>query len=294
MNGLVLEGGAMRGLFTAGVLDALFDGDVRFDGIIGVSAGACFGCNYKSHQPGRAIRYNKKFARDPRYCSIGSLFRTGNLFNAEFCYHALPDRLDAFDKRTFASDPTRFYCVTTDCGTGEPVYRLCEKADAETFEWIRASASLPAVARPVPLAGSWHLDGGLSDGIPLRHFESIGYDRNIVVTTRPRGYRKLPSPKRFLVYPFLRRWPAVRRAIATRPARYNATLDYIYEREAAGAALVIAPEEPLPISRTCHDPDLMQHVYDIGLCAGRRRLAEVHRFFAEADGAVSPRPQSPA
>ena len=280
MNGMVLEGGAMRGLFTAGVLDALFEGGVRFDGIIGVSAGACFGCNYKSHQPGRVIRYNTRFARDPRYCSVRSLLRTGDLFGAEFCYHMLPESLDVFDGRTFESDPTAFYCVTTDCATGEPVYRRCDKADAETFEWIRASASMPVVARPVPLDGSWHLDGGLSDGIPLRYFESIGYDRNLVITTRPPGYRKIPSWKRLLASPFLLRWPAVRRVIATRPARYNATLDYIKSRAAAGAAFVISPKEPLPISRTCHDPDRMRRVYEIGLREGRRQLAEVQRFFA--------------
>ena len=281
MTGMVLEGGAMRGLFTAGVLDALFAGGVRIDGIIGVSAGACFGCNYKSRQPGRAIRYNMRFARDPRYCSIRSLLRTGDLFGAEFCYHQLPEILDVFDCRTFESDPTAFYCVTTDCATGEPVYRRCDKADAETFEWIRASASMPIVARPVPLGGSWHLDGGLSDGIPLRHFESIGYDRNLVITTRPPGYRKFPSWKSLLAYPFLRRWPAVRRAIATRPERYNATLDYIKSRAEAGAAFVISPGEPLPIDRTCHDPAQMQRVYDIGLSEGRQQLASVQRFFAQ-------------
>jgi len=276
-KGLVLEGGAMRGLFTAGVLDALYAGGIRFDGIIAVSAGAAFGCNYKSHQPGRVIRYNKKYAKDPRYCSLRSLLTTGDLFNSDFCYHALPDRLDPFDKRTFESDPTVFYCVATDCRTGLPVYRRCDRADSETFDWIRASASMPVVSRPVALGGALLLDGGLTDGVPLRHFESIGYSRNLVVVTRPRGYRKFASWKHTLARPFLWRHPAVYRSLCARQDWYNASLDYVAEREKAGEALVIAPETPLPISRLCHDPVRMQQVYDIGLCAGKRHLDAVRR-----------------
>ena len=268
----------MRGLFTAGVMDALFAGGIRFDGIIGVSAGACFGCNYKSHQPGRVIRYNKKYAKDPRYCSWRSLVRTGDLFNAQFCYHDLPEHLDPFDGRMFEADPTEFYCVTTDCDSAKPVYCKCEHADSVTFEWIRASASMPGVARPVELDGGRHLDGGLSDGIPLRHFESIGYDRNLVITTRPRQYRKHPSWSHRLLRPFLVDCPAVYEAVLNRHVWYNDTLDYIAAQERQGAALVIAPDGSLPISRICHDPDLMQRVYDIGLCMGRKRLAEVNEF----------------
>ena len=271
----------MRGLFTAGVLDALYHGGVRFDGIIGVSAGACFGCNYKSHQPGRVIRYNLRFARDPRYCSWSSLLRTGDLFGAEFCYHTLPDELDPFDRAAYEGDPTAFYCVTTDCATGEPRYHRCDRADDDMLERLRASASMPLVARPVPLDGGLHLDGGLSDGIPLRHFESLGYDRNVVVLTRPRGYRKFPSWKHLAAAPFLLRFPAVRRAIRTRHEWYNAALDYIAGRERAGAALVIAPSAPLPVGRVCHDPAVLQRTYDIGLAAGKAALA-AGGFFSRA------------
>ena len=270
----------MRGLFTAGVTDALYAARIRFDGIIGVSAGACFGCNYKSHQPGRAIRYNMRYARDPRYCSWRSLLHTGDLFNAQFCYREIPDRLDPFDRRMFDADPCAFYCVTTDCATAQAVYHHCARADADTFERIRASASMPGVARPVPLDGGLHLDGGLSDGIPLLHFESIGYDRNVVILTRPRDYRKRPSWKHALLRPFLRDLPAISRAVRERPRVYNATLDAIAARERAGAALVIAPEAPLPIGRICHDPTRMRQVYDIGLCLGRKRASDVERFLA--------------
>ena len=279
-RGLVLEGGAMRGLFTAGVIDAWLDDGVAFDGLIGVSAGACFGCNYKSRQPGRVIRYSKRFARDPRYCSWWSLLRTGDLFGADFCYHALPDRLDPFDRRTFASNPMEFHVVVTDCATGRPVYRRLDRADAEAFEWIRASASMPLVARPVPLDGGLYLDGGLSDGIPLRHFESIGYARNVVVTTRPHGYRKFPSFRVAMMKPLLCRHPEVYKALRTRHEWYNATLEYVDARVSAGAALLVAPPEPLPIARVCHDPDLIQRVYDIGHTVGKKVLKEVKEFLS--------------
>ena len=267
-TGLVLEGGAMRGLFTAGVLDVIMENGLRFDGVIGVSAGACFGCNCKSGQIGRVIRYNKRFARDPRYCSWKSLFTTGDMFGADFCYRELPLELDVFDAATFEANPMEFHVVATDCETGKAVYRRLDKADETAFKWIQASASMPLVSRPVEIEGRYYLDGGLSDGIPLRYFESIGYGRNIVITTRPHGYRKFPKRKMCLLKPLLRRFPAVYEALKNRHAWYNKTLEYIDERVAAGKAVLIAPKEPLPISRVCHDPDVMQRVYDIGRKAG--------------------------
>ena len=254
----------MRGLFTAGVLDVLMERGVKFDGLVGVSAGDCFGCNYKSGQVGRVIRYNKRFARDPRYCSWKSLFTTGDLFGAEFCYRTLPMELDVFDAAAYEANPMEFHIVATDCATGRAVYRRLDKADERAFDWIRASASMPVVSRPVEIDGSLYLDGGLSDGIPLRYFESIGYERNVVVTTRPHGYRKFPTNKIRLLKPLLRRRPAVYRALMTRHVWYNEALEYIDARVAAGAAILIAPKEPLEISRVCHDPDVMQRVYDIG------------------------------
>lgn len=278
MNGLVLEGGAMRGLFTAGVLDAWYDSGIRFDGIIGVSAGACFGCNFKSHQPGRVIRYNKRLAKDPRYCSLASLFRTGDLFGADFAYHELPKRIDPFNARRFESDPTAFYCVMTDCETGKPFYRQLKKADDSAFEWIRASASMPIVSRPVEIEGGRYLDGGLSDAIPLKYFETRGYLRNVVVTTRPEGYRKASSWKTRLARPLLSTLPKIYEALETRHLRYNETLDYIKEREKDWAAFVVRPEKPLPIGRICHNPDTMQKVYDIGLATGHKALNDLKYF----------------
>ena len=266
--GLVLEGGALRGLFTAGVLDVLMERGVKFGGAVGVSAGACFGCNYKSGQMGRVIRYNKRFARDPRYCSWTSLFRTGDMFNADFCYRELPTELDVFDAAAYEANPMEFHVVATDCATGMAVYRRLDKADGTAFRWIRASASMPLVSRPVEIDGGHYLDGGLSDGIPLRYFESLGYERNLVITTRPHGYRKFPRRRMCILKPLLRRFPAIYQALKSRHVWYNETLEYIDRRVAEGAAVLVSPGEPLPISRVCHDPDVMQRVYDIGRRAG--------------------------
>lgn len=284
-RGLVLEGGAMRGLFTAGVLDAWMEAGIGFDGAVGVSAGACFGCNYKSRQPGRVIRYNKRFARDSRYCSWWSLLKTGDLFNEDFCYRELPLELDPFDCAAYAANPMEFHLSVTDCETGKPVYRRIDAADAEAFKWIQASASMPLVSRPVEIGGRFYLDGGLSDGIPLGYFEALGYDRNVVVTTRPHGYRKFGSRKLWILKPFLRRFPAVYRALATRHEWYNRTLAYIDERVDCGAALLICPDAPLPIKRVCHDPEVMQRVYDIGYGKGRASVEAVNGFLSEPQGA---------
>ena len=277
-RGLVLEGGGLRGLFTAGVLDVLMERGVKFDGIVGVSAGACFGCNYKSGQIGRVIRYNKRFARDPRYCSWKSLFTTGDLFGAEFCYRTLPMELDVFDAAAYEANPMEFHVVATDCATGKAVYRRLDKADARAFNWIRASASMPLVSRPVAIDGGLYLDGGLSDGIPLRYFESIGFARNVVITTRPHGYRKFPHWKVRLIKPFLRRYPKIYKALATRHEWYNAALEYIDRRVSEGATLLIAPEHALEISRVCHDPEQMQRVYDVGRAAGAKALPRATEF----------------
>ena len=182
-KGLVLEGGGLRALFTAGVTDVMMENRIRFDGLIGVSAGATFGCNYKSEQPGRALRYNINFKDDPRYMSWRSFLKTGDLVGAEFSYHVLPNQLDIFDYETFRRNPMEFHVVCTDAETGEPVYKQLDDMTDEGLDWIRASASMPIVSRPVQLEGRKLLDGGIGNSIPLKHFQEIGYERNIVVLT---------------------------------------------------------------------------------------------------------------
>lgn len=280
-KGLVLEGGAMRGLFTAGVIDVMMEEGITFDGIVGVSAGSSFGCNYKSHQPGRVLRYNLRFHDDPRYMGLRSLLRTGDLVGAEFAYHTLPLELDIFDCETFERDPMEFHLVCTDVTTGEPVYYRMERVDYDSLEWLRASASMPIAMRPVRVAdGRLMLDGGISDSIPLKYFQDEGYERNVVVLTQPRDYRKKPARK-WVFRLFMRRWPAIVEAMGRRHEMYNAQLDYVGSQVEAGNTFVIAPAEPLPIGRIEMNPEKMKRVYRMGREACLSALPELRRFLDE-------------
>lgn len=278
-TGLVLEGGGMRGMFTVGILDVMLEAGIRYDGIVGVSAGAAFGCNYKSHQAGRALRYNKRFARDKRYMGLGSLVRTGNLVNAEFAYHTVPTQFDRFDCETFAKDETAFHLVCTDVRTGKPVYHQLENVDYEALEWIRATASMPGVSQAVPIGGKLLLDGGISNSIPLQYFQQAGYERNVVVLTQPKGYFKKPSRLTVaLLKVFARKYPAIIEAMKRRHEMYNAQLEYIAAEEAASRALLIYPDAPLDISRLESNPDKLQAVYDMGRQKGESMLRQIVDF----------------
>jgi predicted patatin/cPLA2 family phospholipase len=280
-RGLVLEGGAFRGLFTSGIIDVMMAHDVWPDGLIGVSAGAAFGCNYKSRQAGRAIRYNKAYAHDPRYSGIRSLLTTGDYFNAQFAYHTMPRQLDVFDNEAFNANPMQFYAVCTDVVTGKAVYKHLEQASDTTYDWIRASASMPLVSRVIDLEGYKLLDGGVADSIPLAYFESIGYDRNVVILTQPEGYQKEHNKLMPLLRLSLRKYPKMIEALDQRHLMYNRQLDYVSEAEREGRCLVIRPKEHLPIGHISHNPDEMQRVYDMGREEGERRIADIIRFYNE-------------
>ena len=281
-KGLVLEGGALRGLFTAGVIDVMMENGIEFDGLIGVSAGAAFGCNYKSRQPGRVIRYNKRYAHDWRYCSVKSLLKTGDLFGAEFAYHMLPDELDKFDVATFDRHPMEFYAVCTDVQTGEPVYKRLMHHGYAMNEWIRASASMPLASKVVVVEGYQLLDGGIADSIPLRFFEQQGYNKNVVVLTQPKGYVKKPNPLMPLLRLQLHRYPKFLKAAAERHIMYNEETEYVARQEKEGKAFVIRPHSILPINHITHDPELMQKVYEDGRSVMLSRLTELKSFLSKS------------
>lgn len=276
-TGLVLEGGAMRGLFTAGVIDVLMENGIAFPAFVGVSAGAAFGCNYKSRQIGRALRYNKRFCRDPRYCSFRSLFKTGDVFGAQFCYHEVPNTLDPFDGKAFNENPMEFYLVASDVETGKPFYKRLDRADDTAYEWIRASASMPIVSRVVELDGKKFLDGGVTDSIPLAFMERQ-YDRNVVVLTRPRDYQKQPASKLWLYRLTLRKYPNMLRAVRERHLMYNEQRAHVFAQEKAGKAFVICPDKPLEVGRMEHDPEQLQKAYDTGRQTALRQLGALKRF----------------
>ena len=277
-KGLIMEGGAMRGMFTAGVIDVMMEHGIEFDGAIGVSAGAVFGCNYKSRQIGRVLRYNTRYSLDKRYGGFRVLMKTGNFYSRDFCYDEVPHKLDLFDYDTFEKNPMEFYVVCTDVETGRAEYHKYEGRHDHGLEWLRASASMPLVSEMVEIDGRRFLDGALADSIPVAYFESIGYDRNVAILTRPGDYRMAQVKMFPLMKLRYRRFPRLLDAMQTRNVVYNATLNQIARREKAGELLVIRPAQPLPISRTERDPEKLRQVYEIGRRTAEERIAEIRAY----------------
>ena len=269
----------MRGLWTAGVTDVMMEHGVWPDGLIGVSAGAAFGCNYKSRQAGRAIRYNIRFARDARFSGIRSLLTSGDYFNAAFGYHVVPKQYDIFDDAAFEQNPMEFIAVCTDVETGKPVYKPLSACNYDTYEWIRASASMPLVSKVVELEGYKLLDGGVADSIPLKHFERLGYDRNVVILTQPQGFVKEPSKLMPLMRMALRKYPQMIKAMEERHIMYNQELAYVAKAEREGRSLVIRPDGKIPIGHVSHNPDEMRHVYELGRQTGERLIDKIIDFY---------------
>ena len=278
-KGLVLEGGAMRGLFSAGVMDVLMENDIWPDGVIGVSAGAAFGCNMKSKQPGRVLRYNKKLAHDWRYASLRSLLTTGDYFGGEYAYHYMPRHIDYFDVDTFRENPMEFWAVCTNVGTGKAEYKRLTEVDDICLEYIRASASMPIAARIVTVEGKKLLDGGIADSIPLRFFREQGYERNLVVLTQPEGYVKKQNSFMRLMRMWLHRHPRIVRALENRHIMYNEELAYIREEEKKPNTLVLRPKGKLTIGHISHDPAEMQATYEQGREVALKKLEEIKALF---------------
>ncbi len=280
-NGLVMEGGAMRGMFTSGVIDVFMENHISFDGAIGVSAGATFGCNFKSKQIGRAIRYNKRFCKDKRYCSVWSLIKTGDLYGADFCYSKLPKELDLYDYKTYAENPMPFYVVASDCETGKPICKELKTCDDNDLTWMRASASMPLVSKVVEIDGYKLLDGGMTSSIPLKLFEDLGYNKNVVILTQPREFVKSKNKTMWLIKIMLKKYPKLEEAMANRHKVYNDEKVYTFEQEKQGNVFVICPEVDLGISRTENNPEELQRVYEEGRNVALKKLEEVKAFLGE-------------
>ena len=266
----------MRGMFSCGVIDVLMENGIRFDGACGISAGAVFGCNYKSWQIGRAIRYNKRFCKDPRYCSLSSWIKTGDLYGADFCYRELPDELDVFDRVTFKNDPMEFYIGATDCATGKCVYHKCTDGGREDLKWMQASASMPIASKPVEIDGGLYLDGGVADSIPYAFMESIGYNRNVVVLTQPKGYVKRKAAS--IMKLALRKIPAIAEGMARRHEVYNRQVEEVEKREEKGEVFVIRPPEDVGVGRTEKNPDKLEKAYQMGRKEALRVLPGLREF----------------
>lgn len=273
----------MRGLFTAGILDVFMYHGIKFDGAIGVSAGAAFGCNIKSEQPGRVLRYNTAFAHEWKYCSVRSWLLTGDLYGGHYDYHVLPESLDVWDTETFQKNPMEFWCVDTDMETAKPLYHKCTDGGLNDLLWIQGSASMPVASKPVKCDGYLLSDGGTADSVPYRFFTSQGYDRNVVILTQPASYRKEQYSDRMLRFlkTALHAYPALYEKLKNRWHEYNDEIADIVREEQAGRVYVIRPEEALNIGSVCHDTREMRRVYNLGVEQGEKHLQEVREWLQE-------------
>ncbi len=277
-SGLVLEGGGMRATYTIGVLDVMMENGIEYDGIIGVSAGAIHGISYKSRQPGRNIRYYKKYGHDKRFMSFRNMILTGDMVGRQFCYEEIPWKLDPIDNEAFKANPAEFYAVCANVETGGTEYmKIDDLRDPVQMEYVRASATLPFVSRIVEVGGMKLLDGGMTDSIPLRKFQEMGFEKNVVVATRTDSYVK-EAENIALARLIYRRYPNFLEAMVKRPSMYNRQKEYILDQEKSGKIFFIRPTAELGISRTDADPDHLEEIYRIGRKDALRALPGLKEF----------------
>lgn len=277
--GLVLEGGAMRGLYTAGVLDVFLDNNIKVDGIIGVSAGVLFGVNYLSKQKGRGIRYNKKFAKDKRYMGMRSFLTTGNIVNKDFAYYEIPTKLDIFDEETFEKSDTDFWATVTNIETGEAEYIKLEKP-IDQMEVLRATSAMPLVSKIVEWDNKKYLDGGVSDSIPVEKCKSMGYGKIIVVLTRTIEYRKKKANS-LLAKVKYKEYPKLIETMENRYKKYNETVEKLIDMENKKEIFVIRPSKDLKIKRIEKDVDKLQAMYDLGISDCNKCLEDLKEYIWE-------------
>lgn len=274
--GLVLEGGAMRGMYTAGILDAFLDNDIDVDALVGVSAGALFGVNYVSKQRGRAIRYNKRFNSDKNYMGLRPLFREGNIVSTEYAYHKVPKELDKFDDEAYKKSNISFYAVVTNMENGKAEY-IKVKSVFEQMDTLRASGSMPFVSRPVTIGDNQYLDGAVADSIPFEFMRKLGCDKVIVVLTRNLGYIKAPLPK-VLIRLWYGKKTAFSKRLAKRHLVYNRSIEKLQELEAKGEVFVFRPSRPMKIGKIEKNPKRLQKVYELGLLDGREQMNKLKEY----------------
>ena len=274
--GLVLEGGGMRTLFTAGVLDAFLDKNIEVNGVVGVSAGALFGVNYVSKQKERSVRYNKKYANEKGYMGLYSWITTGNAVNKDFAFYKIPFKLDKFDEKEFEKAKVDFYVVMTNIETGKPEYVLIKDVFKQ-MEYFRATSALPFASKIIEIKGKKYLDGGISDSIPIDFCENLGYDKIIVVLTRPENNYK-DDKLNFLYKLVYRKYPNLVNRLVNMGKDYEVVLKKIKDLENKEKIFVIRPPEILKIGRLEKNKDKIQKVYDIGLNTGLKEIDNLLKY----------------
>lgn len=262
-SALVLEGGGMRGAYTAGVLDYLMEKGVSFDSIYGVSAGALTGANFKAGQVGRGLRTFAAYLHDERYAGPQHLLKTGDWFNIDFSYNKIPNELDPADYDTFNASPVNFYSVVSNVETGKAEYiRITDLK--QQMDLVRASATLPLLSNIVEIDGKKYLDGGSCDSIPLKKSMADGHSKNLVVLTQHRGFTKKPSANRYACRLMYKKYPNYVKAMDNRHNMYNRQLKLVYEMEKQGKAFVIQPAAKVEVSRLEKNPARLVELYHQG------------------------------
>ena len=280
--GLILEGGGMKGFYTAGVLDFFLDKKIEFSSVYGVSAGACHMTSYLSKQRGRSYKVCSEYLDTKRYCGIYSLLTTGDLFHPSIAYDLVPRYLAPFDYEEYKRYPGKAYAVCTDVRTGKPVYFLIEDVDRD-MEKIRASASLPLVSRNVPIEGGLYLDGGISDAIPLRRSVEDGNRKNVVIMTKEVGYVRKPVSAATMAMVRVRylAYPKMIELMRHRKEMYDGTLRFIEEQEREGRAFVIRPRVGSDVARIEKDEKKLRALYEQGYREAEEQYDALMKFLAE-------------
>lgn len=273
---LVLEGGGLRGIYTAGVLDEMFKDKIKIDAIIGVSMGALIGINYKSKQPERAVRYNLRYCNDRRYMGFRSFLKTGNIANKEFAYYKIPNELDKFDYDTYKKSKMKMYVTVTNLETGEAEYIEIKDAK-DNIEYFRATSSMPGVSKIVEIDGNKYLDGGVVDSIPVKKALDLGYDRVIVVLTRPIEYRKKETEMKWLQSRY-KKYPKFMKTIAKRNKSYNEKVERIIKLEKEGKVFCIRPSKRVNIKRIEKNERIILEQYNLGKKDYLDNREELHEF----------------
>lgn len=280
-TGLVLEGGGMRGVYTAGVLDYFMDKDIYFPYVIGVSAGACNAASYLSRQRGRNRIVNVDYVRHPEYISYKNLLlKRKGLFGMDFIFDEIPNKHEPFDFEAFSNATERLVIGTTDTVTGIPVY--FEKADhnENILTVLRASASLPLMAPIIEYKGNKLLDGGIADPIPIHKSRADGNHRNVIILTQNEGYRKSKTKMEWLAKKIYNVHPGMAHVMLNRYQHYNQTLDEIEEMERRNEVFVIRPKQKLEVGRAERNPIKLNALYERGIEDAMNVYEELENFLA--------------
>lgn len=276
---LLLEGGALRGMYTAGVLDILLENNIDVDAIVGVSAGALIAPNYFSKQKGRVIRLNKKYCNDQRYISKRSLMLTGNLVNKKFAYYEVNKNLDPFDELSFEKANKKLYVVITNVKTGKAEYRLIKNI-FDDMEIFRASSAMPFVTKMVTIDDNKYLDGAISDSIPIDFCMSLNYDKIIVVLTQKLGYKKKPfsMEEKFAIRAKYHKYSNFLESMYNRYAQYNSSLEKVNKLEEDKKIFVFRPSESVQIDITKASPEAIEKIYNVGINDARKNIDNLKKY----------------